>query len=92
MHSLNNCNEFVVEFLLVVLSKMLMADSAHLRVDFKDLEKIIEKLHELEVLDAFEKDRMVKLYPAVVKVLIGKMEMIANKPQVKNILDDMISK
>lgn len=51
MNSLNNCSEFVAEFLLVILSKMLMADSAHLRVDFKDLERIIEKLHELEVLD-----------------------------------------
>ena len=33
-----------------------------------------------------------KLYPAIVRVLIGKMEMIANKPQVKKVLDDMISK
>ena len=32
------------------------------------------------------------LYPAIVRVLIDKMEIAANKVQVKEILEDMINK
>lgn len=47
-------------------------------------------MHELETLDV-EKERLMMLYPAIVRVLIDKMEIAANKVQVKEILEDMIN-
>ena len=68
-----------------------MVDRACVNVDFNDLETIIEKLHELEALDV-ERDRIMRIYPAIVRVLIGKMELAVNKVQVKEIFEDMVSK
>lgn len=45
----------------------------------------------METLD-LDKGRIMMLYPAIARVLIGKMENAANKVQVKEILEDMISK
>lgn len=60
-------------------------------MEFSDLEMMIEKLHEVEALD-IDKDRIMKLYPGIVRVLIGKLETAVNKVKVKEILDDMITK
>lgn len=76
MKTFDTCKFSQIEFLLVIMSKMFMADYAEESVKFKDLDRIVERLHEFEKLTTKEeeRERIIKIYPAIVKILIGKMK------------------